>query len=59
MLLAVAGVALLDFCQMGGKKKGSARKPPKKVVKRLAKAFKCPFCDHEGTVEVKMYVKML
>jgi hypothetical protein len=39
---------------MGGKKK-STRKAPKKVIKRLPKAFKCPYCDHEGTVEVKMY----
>lgn len=41
--------------QMGRKK--AKRAAPKKASRaKLEKAFACPFCNHESTIECKMYV---
>ena len=43
---------------MGGKK--TAKKaPPKKAVPKLDTKFTCPFCNHENSCTVKMYVERL
>lgn len=43
---------------MGRRK--SKRKPPskKKAIQPLDTQFNCPFCNHEKSCEVKMYVKL-
>jgi transcription elongation factor Elf1 len=40
----------------GGKRK-SKKKVAAKVVKSVAKTFKCPFCSHESSCEVKLDMK--
>jgi len=37
----------------GGKQK-SKKKVVSKIKQTVPKAFKCPFCSHEGSCEVKM-----
>lgn len=43
---------------MGRRK--SKRKPPskKKAIQPLDTQFNCPFCNHEKSCEVKMYVEL-
>mmetsp|Transcript_9076 Transcript_9076/g.23483 ORF Transcript_9076/g.23483 Transcript_9076/m.23483 type:complete len:149 (-) Transcript_9076:59-505(-) len=37
-----------------GKRKSSAKPPPKKARPKLALLFDCPFCGHEKTCDVKI-----
>ncbi|KAI8910964.1 transcription elongation factor 1 [Gorgonomyces haynaldii] len=37
-----------------GKRKSTTRKPQKKLKQKLDKSFACLFCNHEGTVSVKL-----
>ncbi|KAG8459069.1 hypothetical protein KFE25_002476 [Diacronema lutheri] len=37
-----------------GKRKSSAKQPPKKARPKLALSFDCPFCGHEKTCDVKL-----
>ncbi len=41
---------------MGGKRK-SKKKAVVKAVKSVPKTFKCPFCSHENSCEVKLDMK--
>lgn len=45
-----------DWDEMGRRK--SKRKPPskKKAIQPLDTQFNCPFCNHEKSCDVKMYV---
>ena len=42
---------------MGGKRKTKAKGPPKKKRATVPKTFKCPFCSHENSCEVKLDMK--
>mmetsp|Transcript_2702 Transcript_2702/g.9820 ORF Transcript_2702/g.9820 Transcript_2702/m.9820 type:complete len:84 (+) Transcript_2702:162-413(+) len=35
-----------------GKRKSSAKPPPKKKTPKLDRVFGCPFCNHDASVEV-------
>ncbi|KAI5062283.1 hypothetical protein GOP47_0022822 [Adiantum capillus-veneris] len=37
-----------------GKRKSSAKPPPKKKMEKLSTVFSCPFCNHESSVECRM-----
>jgi hypothetical protein len=39
-----------------GKRKSSAKAAPKKRMEKLSTVFSCPFCNHENSVECRMYV---
>jgi hypothetical protein len=44
-------------CGMGKRKKGRKKPPPKKKIPtKVPTVFDCPFCNHEQTVECKLYV---
>jgi transcription elongation factor Elf1 len=43
-----------DACTCRGKRKSSAKPPPKKAKPKLALSFDCPFCGHEKTCDVKI-----
>ena len=38
-----------------GRKKSKRTGPKKAIRAKLEKAFACPFCNHEGTIECKLY----
>lgn len=41
-----------------GRKKSKRKPPAKKQGAKLAKTFDCPFCNHESSCEVTMYIPM-
>ena len=44
----------LFFATLQGGKQKSKKKVVSKIKQTVPKAFKCPFCSHEGSCEVKM-----
>ena len=42
-----------------GKRKSAAKPPPKRGQEKLATVFSCPFCNHDNSVECRMWVLLL
>ena len=45
-----------QHCAMGRRKKANKPPPKRKIIEKLDSVFNCPFCNHEKSCEVKMFV---